>query len=168
MGWILLILLVILLWPAIRGYLAFRAMRNRAEEIFRQQQQQQQEAERKARRQAQGKTFDKDWCGGVNEGSVVLSGINLDACADGTKEAIDTAIAAFKAGTLHVFDTSKFTVNGSTLTEYKADVDGDFTGETNVIHDGYFDESNASQFRSAPYFDINIDGVTYINVNYGD
>ncbi|MBQ7591640.1 MAG: BMP family ABC transporter substrate-binding protein [Clostridia bacterium] len=116
----------------------------------------------------EGKTFDKDWCGGVNEGSVVLSGINLDACADGTKEAIDTAIAAFKAGTLHVFDTSKFTVNGSTLTEYKADVDGDFTGETNVIHDGYFDESNASQFRSAPYFDINIDGVTYINVNYGD
>ena len=60
MGWILLILLVILLWPAIRGYLAFRAMRNRAEEIFRQQQQQQQEAERKARRQAQRKTFDKE------------------------------------------------------------------------------------------------------------
>ena len=35
-------------------------MRNQAQEIFRQQQQQQQEAERKARRQAQGKTFDKD------------------------------------------------------------------------------------------------------------
>ena len=46
MGWILLILLVILLWPAIRGYLTYRAMRNRAQEIFRQQQ--------------QGKTFDKD------------------------------------------------------------------------------------------------------------
>ena len=40
--------------------MAFRSMRNQAQEIFRQQQQQQQEAERKARRQAQGKTFDKD------------------------------------------------------------------------------------------------------------
>lgn len=60
MGWILLILLVILLWPAIRGYLTYRAMRNRAQEIFLQQQQAQQEAERKARQQQQGKTFDKD------------------------------------------------------------------------------------------------------------
>ena len=53
MGWILLILLVILLWPAIRGYLTYRAMRNRAQEIFRQQQQAQQEAERKAQEEAE-------------------------------------------------------------------------------------------------------------------
>ena len=79
-----------------------------------------------------------------------------------------------------MFDTSKFTVtvtensnvnakvdaNGH-LTEYLADVDGDYKGETNVIHDGYFDESNADRFRSAPYFDIIIDGVTNLNVNYG-
>ena len=69
---------------------------------------------------------------------------------------------------MHVFDTSKWTMNGEHLTEYKADVDGDFTGETNVIHDGYFDESNAKDFRSAPYFDIIIDGITNLNTNYGD
>ena len=73
-----------------------------------------------------------------------------------------------KAGTLHVFDTSKFTVDGKNLDSYLADVDGDFTGETNVIHDGYFDESNAKDFRSAPYFDIIIDGVTNLNQEFGD
>ena len=109
----------------------------------------------------------KDWCGGINEGSVVLSGINLDVCAPGTKEAIDEAIAAFKAGTLHVFDTSTFTVNGQILEEYLADVDGDFTaeGNQNVIKNGYFDESNADEFRSGPYFDFIIDGIENISTN---
>ena len=114
--------------------------------------------------------IDKDWCGGIKEGSVVLSGLNLDVAAAGTKDAIDAAIAQFKAGTLHVFDVSKdnfILLNGQKITEYLADVDGDFVGETNVIHDGYFDESGDG-FRSAPYFDIIIDGVTNINVNYGD
>ena len=70
---------------------------------------------------------------------------------------------AFKAGTLKVFATDKFTVDGKKLDQYLADVDGDFKGETNVVHDGYFDESNAKDFRSAPYFDIIIDGVTNLN-----
>ena len=99
---------------------------------------------------------------------MVLTGLNLDVVAEGTEAKIKEAIAAFKAGTLHVFDTSKFTVGGKTLTEYLADVDGDFKGETNVIHDGYFDESNAVDFRSAPYFDIIIDGITNLNTNYGN
>ncbi len=118
----------------------------------------------------EGGTIAKDWCGGINEGSVVLSGYNLDVCAEGTESALKTAIAGFKAGTLHVFDTSKFTVNGVALSEYLADVDGDFTdaGNQNVIKDGYFDESNASSFRSAPYFDLIIDGIENKNVDYGD
>lgn len=118
-----------------------------------------------------GVEIDKDWTGTIANGSIVLSGLNLDVIADGTKEAAEKAIADFKAGTLHVFDTAKdnfITKDGKKLTEYLADVDGDYTGETNVIHDGYFDESNASQFRSAPYFDIIIDGVTNINTNFGD
>jgi len=100
-----------------------------------------------------------DWCGGLAEGSVVLTDINGKAAAKGTKEAIEAAIAKLKAGTLHVFDTSTFTVDGKTLTTYLADVDdfGDFVGETEVIKDGYFHES---EYRSAPYFDINIDGIT--------
>ena len=102
-----------------------------------------------------------DWCGGIEEGSVQLTALNADVAAAGTQAAIDAAIAQFKAGTLKVFDTSKFTVKGQTLNEYLADVDdfGDYVPETNVIHDGYFDES-ADGKRSAPYFDIIIDGIT--------
>lgn len=108
---------------------------------------------------ATGTPIADDWCGGIEEGSIVLSDINSSAAADGTKEAIETAIAQMKAGTLHVFDTSKFTVNGQALTSYLADVDTDaaFTPDTEAIWDGYFHESEK---RSAPYFDIDIDGIT--------
>lgn len=114
-----------------------------------------------------GETIAPDWCGTIATNSVVLSGVNQDVAAEGTIEKINEAIKALEAGTLHVFDTASFTVDGKTLTEYLADVDGDYTGETNVIHDGYFDESNAVDFRSAPYFDIIIDGVTNLNTNFG-
>ncbi len=115
---------------------------------------------------AQGKSFDTDWCGTIATNSVVLSGVNQDVVTANTQKAINDAIAAFKAGTLHVFDTSTWTLNGEHLTSYLADVDGDYTGETNVIHDGYFDESNAEKFRSAPYFDIIIDGIENLNTAY--
>ena len=67
----------------------------------------------------------------------------------------------FSNNELHVFDINNFTVNGQNLTEYFADVDtdADFTPDTNVIKDGYFHES---EFRSAPYFDIIIDGIEII------
>ena len=94
--------------------------------------------------------------------------MNQDVAAEGTIDQLNKVIAELKAGTLHVFDTSKFTKDGAKLDSYLADVDGDFTGETNVIHDGYFDESNAKEFRSSPYFDIIIDGITNLNTNYGD
>lgn len=116
---------------------------------------------------AKGEKIDPDWCGTIATNSVVLSGVNLDVAAEGTVEKLNEVIKALEAGTLHVFDTASFTVDGKNLTEYLADVDGDYTGETNVIHDGYFDESNAVDFRSAPYFDIIIDGVTNLNTNFG-
>ena len=115
-----------------------------------------------------GEAIDTDWCGDIAANSVVLTGINMGVAAEGTAEKIQEAIKGFEAGTLHVFSTDAFTMNGEHLTEYLADVDGDFTGETNVIHDGYFDESNAHLFRSAPYFDIIIDGVTNLNTNFGE
>ena len=117
---------------------------------------------------AKGEKIDADWCGDIATNSVVLTGINQDVAAEGTLEKINETIKALEAGTLHVFDTSKWTKDGQHLTEYQADVDGDFKPDTNVIHDGYFDESNAEKFRSAPYFDIIIDGVTNLNTNYGD
>ena len=115
-----------------------------------------------------GEAIAADWCGGIKEGSVVLSGINLDVAAEGTVEAIEKAIAEFKAGTLKVFDTSKdnyITVGGKKLASYMADVDTDaaYEKDTEVVLDGYFNESS---FRSAPYFDILIDGITNLNTKY--
>ncbi len=108
-----------------------------------------------------GEEIPYDWCGGFNNDAVQLTELNTDVAAEGTQAAIDAAIAAFKAGTLKVFDTSKFTVGGETLTTYLADVDdfGDYKGETEVVHDGYFDES-ADGKRSAPYFNLIIDGIS--------
>ena len=106
-----------------------------------------------------------DWCGGIAEGSVVLTGINQDVCAEGTLKAIEDAVAAFKAGTLNVFNTANFTVKGAALTTYTADVDTDaaFTPDTEAIKDGYFNESAD---RSAPYFDVRIDGITLLNEKF--
>lgn len=115
-----------------------------------------------------GTTIATDWCGGIAEGSVVLTGVNLDVAAEGTLQAIEDAIAKFKAGTLKVFDVTKdnfITVNGEKLTSYMADVDTDaaYEKDTEAIKDGYFNESGD---RSAPYFDILIDGIENLNSKY--
>ena len=106
-----------------------------------------------------------DWTGTLATGSVVLADLGKVAPAAGTQEAIDQAIADLEAGTIHVFDTSKFTVGGETLTSYLADVDTDpdYTPDTEVIADGYFHESEK---RSAPYFDLRIDGITLLDEKY--
>lgn len=111
-----------------------------------------------------GQAIDSDWCGRIATNSVVIKRTQSRALPQRAPEAkLKEAIDAFKAGTLKVFATDKFTVDGKKLDQYMADIDGDFKGDTNVIHDGYFDESNAKSFRSAPYFDIIIDGVTNLN-----
>ena len=112
-------------------------------------------------RDGKGNEIPADWCGGIKEGSVKLTELNTALAAAGTQEAIDAAIAAFEAGTLKVFDTNTFTVNGAKLESYLADVNSDaaFTPDTEVVINGYFNES-AEGFRSAPYFDLIIDGIT--------
>ncbi len=114
----------------------------------------------------EGKTIDKDWTGTIKSGSVKLLEINDAVAAKGTQDAIDKAIEEFKAGTLKVFDTSTFTVGGKKLESYKADVDSDekFEKDTEVVKDGVFEES---KYRSAPYFDVEIDGITLLDRNYG-
>ena len=109
-----------------------------------------------------GEAIPADWCGGIEEGSVVLTEVNEAVAAEGTAEAIAEAQAKIVAGELHVFDTSTFTVDGKTLTSYMADVDTDdaYTPDTEVISDGYFHES---EYRSAPYFDLRIDGITLLD-----
>ncbi len=110
-----------------------------------------------------GETIATDWTGTLENDSVVLTDVNEAVAAEGTAQAIADAAAALKAGTLHVFDTNTFTVDGEKLTSYKADVDTDdaFTPDTEVIKDGIFYESDK---RSAPYFDINIDGITRLDL----
>ena len=109
----------------------------------------------------EGKAIDTDWTGTVATGSVELTEVNEKAAAKGTQEAIDAAKADLKSGKIKVFDTANFTVKGETLKSYMADVDSDaeFKGDTEVIKDGVFEES---KYRSAPYFDLDIDGISVI------
>ena len=104
-----------------------------------------------------GEAFANDWCGTIATDSVLLTA--LHNAAEGTAEKIDEVKALLVAGELNVFDTSFWTKDGAALTEYAADVidEGDFKGETNPIENGAFLESVG---RSAPYFDILIDGIT--------
>ena len=116
-----------------------------------------------------GKEIAVDWTGTIATGSVVLTDVNTQAAAAGTVEKIAEIKAALEAGTLKVYDTAKdnfITVNGEKLTTYKADVDTDdaYTPDTEVVKDGFFHES---EYRSAPYFDVRIDGITLLNENYG-
>ncbi len=124
-----------------------------------------------------GTTMEYDWTGTFSNGAVENFSVNEKVAAAGTKAKMDEVTAALKAGTLNVFDTSKFTVStfgdGKTtftnlnatvdadghVTSYMADVntDANYTGDTEVVANGVFQES---KFRSAPYFDIRIDGIT--------
>ena len=112
-----------------------------------------------------GTTIDTDWTGTLATGSVVLTDLNTAVAAEGTAEAIAAATEKLEKGELHVYDTSTFTVKGEALTSYMADVDtdADYTPDTEVVHDGYFSES---EFRSAPYFDLEIDGIERLDVAF--
>ena len=112
-----------------------------------------------------GEEIAADWCGGIAEGSVVLTGINQDVAAEGTFEKIQALVEDIKAGKLNVFDAATFTVGGETLDTYMADVDTDaaYTPDTEAIADGYFHESES---RSAPYFDLRIDGINLLNEKF--
>ena len=117
-----------------------------------------------------GEEIPADYATGHANNAVMISALG-ESCAEGTQEAVDAAWAGIDDGSLKVFDTSKFTVGGQTVTEYEVNFSiidfatGDvvFEGPTeNVIADGAFQES---VYRSAPYFDLRIDGITELNNN---
>ena len=126
-----------------------------------------------------GTEIPADWTGTLATNSVVLSDLNTAVAAEGTAEAIAAATEKLEKGELHVFDCSTFTTKvddkvntfkadylkldeAGHITSYMADVDTDqaYTGDTEVVHDGYFSES---EFRSAPYFDLQIDGINLLD-----
>ena len=117
-----------------------------------------------------GTKMDYDWTGNLTNGAVEILKLG-NIAAPGTQEKMNSLIDEIKSGKLKVFDTSKFTVSkkipnlvvdsNKHITSYKADVDSDdnLTGDTEVVSDGYFHESEK---RSAPYFDLRIDGINEI------
>ncbi len=112
-----------------------------------------------------GKAIDADWTGSLETDSVVLTEVNEAVAADGTVEKIAEVKQDLIDGKVHAFDTATFTVDGKTLDSYMADVDTDekYTPDTEVIAEGFFHES---EFRSAPYFDVQIDGITLLNTMF--
>lgn len=100
-----------------------------------------------------------NWCGGFKEGSVELSELGKNVAA-GTAEKIAEVKAKLENGTLKVFDTSKFTIGGAAPSEENMAPSKQWTFDypdgTQFVKDGYYHES---EYRSAPSFDILIDGI---------
>lgn len=99
-----------------------------------------------------GTAIPADWCQGYSEGADKITELNEGVVAEGTAEKVKEVEEAIKAGELHVFDTSTWTVNGK-----KAEDDAELMAKYEAyIYDGYFHES---ELASAPSFDIRIDGI---------
>lgn len=112
-----------------------------------------------------GTELEADWAKGYSDDAVGITKLG-DSCAAGTAEKVAEVEAALKNGSLHVFDTNTFTVGGEKVTSAPCDMSfmdwstmtAIYKGETvEAITDGYFSESS---FRSAPYFQLRIDGIT--------
>ena len=111
-----------------------------------------------------GEEIAPDWAKGYDDGAVAITTLG-PSCAAGTAEKVAEVEAALRDGSLKVFDTATFTVNGETITSAPCDMTimdwatgtVAYQGETyEGIVDGAFEEST---FRSAPYFTLRIDGI---------
>ena len=119
-----------------------------------------------------GEEVPVDFSAGYADDAVMISELG-DACAEGTQEAVDAAWAGIADGSIQVFDTASFTCQPATDGSYVVDdagvvtsafgldADGDFVNDNGeAIVDGAFVESS---LRSAPYFGLHIDGITWLN-----
>ena len=118
----------------------------------------------------QGKAaeIDVDWARGYSDGANMISTLG-DSCAEGTAEKVAEVEAAIKDGTLQVFDTDTFTVDGQKVESYtfnSSTMNSDYSAvlyegqDYETIENGAFAES---VFRSAPYFDLRIDGIVELS-----
>ena len=102
-----------------------------------------------------GEEIASDWAKGYDDGAVAVTEFG-PSCAAGTAEKVAEVEAALRDGSLKVFDTATFTVNGETIMDWATGTVA-YQGETyEGIVDGAFEEST---FRSAPYFTLRIDGI---------
>ena len=102
-----------------------------------------------------GEAVDVDWAHGYSDGAVYITTLNEKTVAKGTNEAVEKAIKGLKDGSVKVFATNTFTVNGSSLEDLIAK-GGDFAKYAAYVSDGYFHEQTVA---SAPAFDLRIDGI---------
>jgi len=107
-----------------------------------------------------GEKVAHDWVGTLATDSVQVIGIGT-AAAEGTADAIAAAKAKLEAGTLQVFDTTKFQVATS------FDDDGNPTAygtlSDALVKDGIYKESSVI---SAPSFSYQIKGITLLNTAF--
>ncbi|MFA6667055.1 MAG: BMP family ABC transporter substrate-binding protein [Bacilli bacterium] len=121
----------------------------------------------------EGKEISADWSHGYDDDAVGITDLgNSEPSGSGAK--IDAVVAKIKNGTLHVFDNSTFTVGGKKVESAKIDLSyRDWANGGTVVYQGetveamktdsngtYFSEST---YRSAPYFELDIDGITMLN-----
>ena len=129
-----------------------------------------------------------NWTGTLATGSVEYNinwdnvlknvpAVRKEATKEGLEGMLNAILDEVKKGEFKIFDTELFALDatvaqkaGATIdanghvTSYKADTDGDFTGDTEAI--GTYSVSgvqrkyfNESYFCSAPYFDLDIKGI---------
>ena len=110
-----------------------------------------------------GENIPTNWAEGYDKDAVAITELG-SSVAEGTQAKVDETIAAIKSGALKVFDITTFTVGGAQITEaFATDTDGDWVNDAdNVVYDGYYHES---EVRSAPAFNLRIDGITELNPN---
>ncbi len=125
-----------------------------------------------------GETIPTEWSKGISDSDGFVTEINKaafssDEALEKAKEETQTAAQALIDGSLHVFDTSLFTVHGeqiiSTLMQNDAEknpekeersVLGFSTDVEYISSEGYFAENELS---SLPRFEILIDGIEVLN-----
>ena len=107
---------------------------------------------------------ENDWAGGLENGSVELDSCSKN-CPEGSQAKIDAIKQELINGTRHVFDFNTFTVNDGQKPSAanmmpNAQYTWDVPANIDLFKDGYYHES---EFRSAPSFDVKIDGINYLN-----
>lgn len=127
----------------------------------------------------EGATIATDWTGSfgtyydTKSGSVTLTTIGGAAAKD-TAEYIDEAVFALKYMDYQVYNVEAFTVKENTPENATIDEEGHLTSyvvngiECIKTVDGvtYFAESDVELYRSAPYFEMQIDGIEYLNTKF--
>lgn len=121
----------------------------------------------------EGATIDADWTAAFGPlytpkgGAVCLTELGSAAAAN-SEEKLDKVVYELKNGSRIVYNIDTFTVGGKKIndsTYEKFSTYSKYLKTANGIT--YFAESDVELYRSAPYFDINIDGITFLNTEFG-